>query len=284
MPGVKSECRAKKPFGGECLSGVECHSEYCLGSRGTCSTPCSSDGQCGNDQYCDLTFSGCAAKVGAGSVCVDDRVCTTGNCYLGTCVECNEHGDCGGSLFCSLDPLPGQSQCLPKKGFGSACANPVECASGRCDVTCVDCTAVPQAGCNFGTQYCEFGRCHGKKNVGEACSFSDQCKWGICDLGQCAQCTNVPLSGCSFDTQYCEARRCHDKKNVGDECGFSDQCKSGVCEFGKCVQCTNVPKQGCNFNTQYCEWGACHGKKNAGEGCGFSDQCKSNDCFLWVCQ
>ncbi|MBI5498042.1 MAG: hypothetical protein HY904_23775 [Deltaproteobacteria bacterium] len=281
VPGLASTCEAAQGEGGACLGSAECTSPLTCHASGTCRASCSLDTHCPATHFCVL--GGCVPRLDLGAACTRNRICSSDRCWLGFCVECASQADCQSDSFCTLDPVPGQSSCVAKKAFGTLCASAYECTSNRCDVTCVDCTAAPAAGCTFSTQYCEFGLCNAKKATGQSCATSNQCTSGICDLFKCVQCTNVPQTGCNFSTQYCSAGACNPKKSNGQSCGTSAECSSGICDLFKCVQCTNVPQNGCNFSTQYCSAGACYSKKSNGQTCGASAECTSGICDLFKC-
>ncbi|MCX4240834.1 RICIN domain-containing protein [Paraliomyxa miuraensis] len=177
--------------------------------------------------------------------------------------------------------------CEPRAGHGESCTSDSDCESNVCDEvvsTCANCTALPQQGCDFDTQYCEFDACHDKKAVWDDCVFSEQCQSGICDAFNCVECVSFPTKqGCDFDTQYCDFWECLEKKAHNETCEFDDQCESDMCDAGYCAECTAIPQDGCDFGSQYCELGDCRNKKANGQGCGWDDQCQSGICDAFTC-
>ena len=175
--------------------------------------------------------------------------------------------------------------CEPRAAHGESCLVDSDCETEVCDLAqlaCANCTAIPQNGCDFGTEYCELDACHDKMANGNACAFDDQCQSGICDAFICVECTAIPEEGCDFDAQYCEFGSCHDKKTNGNACAFDDQCQSGICDevAFTCVECTAIPQAGCDFGSQYCELSTCYDKKQVMDPCTIEmdDQCLSDDC------
>ncbi len=290
----------------ECVTDDQCPGdEFCHSELNTCERDlpngygCGRDAQCASS-ICDLTcvectalpeqgcdfatqyceFANCLDKGPTGADCAFGDQCLSDLCNVltGECGDCDAHTDCASSEYCDFTT----SVCTTKQADGAACpADDRYCASGICDtLTCVDCTNVPQEGCNFSTQYCEFQQCKNKGGTGADCAFADQCTSGICNVltGECGNCD--AHSDCS-SSQYCDFTTsvCTAKQADGAACPADDRyCASGICDTTTCVDCTNVPKEGCNFSTQYCEFQQCKNKGGTGADCAFADQCTSGIC------
>ncbi len=192
-------------------------------------------------------------------------------------------------FFADRDPEITGCEALgcPPEGcpLDTVCTSSQICASGLCDGVCVECRAVPQAGCNFTTEYCELGRCLARRGLGQTCGFSDQCQSNTCSGGVC----KTPCSGdagCATN-QFCDlvAGVCEPKAANDEPCVDDNVCLSDVCAGVSCQDCRNAPTaKGCNFGSQYCEANVCKAKKPLGQGCGFDDQCQSGKCSGGVCK
>jgi hypothetical protein len=271
-------CRSTLPNGDECLFGDEmCQSGICDTSVCVeCVDFPVQDGCDFDNEYCHL--GNCYTKGTLGDSCFLDEECASDICNpLAGCGECDAHADCGSDEFCDFVA----NRCEPKVPFGTLCADDAVCESGLCDLTCVECTALPQQGCDFGLQFCAGGQCIDKGEVGDSCGFGDQCTSGICNVltGQCGECDSHGDCGsnafCDFGDSTCKP-----KLSNGSACAADDTvCASGICDTTTCVECVNAPSQeGCDFSTQYCAFGSCNDKGGLGASCGFGDQCTSGIC------
>ncbi len=281
--GSASTCEAKKPNGSGCASAVECSSNACtLFTCGECVT----HSDCGSGKWCDAGNT-CQAKAANGKACLTDVECASGNCWNLICAECDEHSDCSSSQYCTLNvPDSANSKCASKKSNGSGCGSGVECSSGICSLgTCVACTALPQQGCNFSTQYCLSAQCHNKKANGQSCGANDQCTSGTCAAGTCQTPCNAS-NDCS-SSEWCSLilGACQPKKDNGTGCTDGQQCSSGICNVGTCVGCATHSQ--CNAN-QYCDnviGGSftCKSDLANGSGCDGNAWCQSNICVGFKC-
>jgi hypothetical protein len=147
--------------------------------------------------------------------------------------------------FCfTSDDCPNNAECSPffncvncasdaRKPFGRLYAQNLGCASNLCDITCVDCTAAPQRGCNFSTRFCLAGRCNNKAALGATCGANNQCTCGNCHFGVCrTSCSND--NDCPSN-QWCDAFACVPQVPRGTPCIRNRVCQSGVCSFLFCT-------------------------------------------------
>jgi hypothetical protein len=109
--------------------------------------------------YCDGESGTCKERIPPGAGCSDDHACSSGRCRDGTCdsggVEGSSclplgGGGCQLDLYCAsssgqCESIQGRGEpchCASLKREGETCAQPHECAGGRChDGRCS--TAVP---------------------------------------------------------------------------------------------------------------------------------------------
>lgn len=93
---------------------------------------CSSDGNCGLNEYCALWVGECRTKLPAGSLCVLNRECLQ-HCGGGLCSTCTEDTHCPDKEYCAYKYLPGiEKEC---SGYcGGLCLLSSQCA-GECS-TC----------------------------------------------------------------------------------------------------------------------------------------------------
>ncbi|MBX5480868.1 MAG: hypothetical protein IRZ16_03305 [Myxococcaceae bacterium] len=175
--------------------------------------PNSGAGQsCLANEDCKDTGTGCG-----GLGC--EKTCTH---FGGLYEPCREIG-CDPGLYCDETKEP--DLCVPKKGPGSACSSPSQCASGtHCDGTTHTCLPNPGAGelcqgesCAVGT-YCDFNTstCRPQVPVGGECTFNSCVDQAFCDF--------------STSPATCVARR-----GVGGACVIEDNCQIGLaCRQGTC--------------------------------------------------
>ena len=269
-------CNDKQANGSSCSFADQCTGGACIDS--TCQTSCTSTAECAADEWCSLLLGGCQPKKDLGIGCTDPEQCTSGECAT-VCVECTDHLDCPGG-WCNAN------SCAPPKANGSGCGVDAECTSGICDAfTCVECTAVPQEGCDFANEFCEGAQCNAKLSIGSSCTFDDQCVSNKCAGFVCeTPCTNS--SQCAGD-EWCSLvlGACQPKKANGVGCTDPEQCTSGECAT-VCVECTD--HLDCSSSTQFCEntVGAsftCQSKRANGSGCNTDDWCISDVCDAFTC-
>ena len=74
-----------------------------------------------------LTACGPEEMLETGKICFENRVCASGKCDLGFCVDCLKSGTgCSSQQYCDL------GRCKNKHGFGAACVEDRVCQSGVC--------------------------------------------------------------------------------------------------------------------------------------------------------
>jgi hypothetical protein len=272
-------CRPVKAIGELCTGDRQCVTGVCDITCQECRTLPTKAGCNFATEYCQSKT--CNPKIGIGGACGGDDQCQSGQCLAGECTKgCNADSDCPGQWCNEL--LGG---CVDKKALGDVCGGNAQCASGVCDITCVQCRALPtQLGCNFTTQYCELGQCKSKKPLGGSCTLTSQCQSSlVCVSGQCR--TPCSSHGQCPSSEWCSVLgACFADKALGASCVAGAECTTGVCD-GFCRNCISVPtKQGCNFSTQYCEFNQCKTRKSVGSSCLFSDQCVAGlTCALGTC-
>jgi len=90
---------------------------------------CSSDANCGLNEYCALWVGECRTKLPAGSLCVVNRECLQ-HCGGGLCSVCTEDNHCSAAKYCAYKYLPGiEKECA---GFcGGLCLLSSQCG-GEC--------------------------------------------------------------------------------------------------------------------------------------------------------
>ncbi|TXD34819.1 hypothetical protein FRC96_12225 [Lujinxingia vulgaris] len=285
-------CFADLPGGGLCTEPEECASGVC--SLFTC-TGCEQDSDCQEDQFC--AFDGtCSPKKAIGEGCINAQECVSNTCYLGYCTECDEQSDCGDGTFCSLNPLPGESACIPPKPNGETCAQTFECESGNCFAGfCVACDA--QSDCADPNQFCSLdplpgqSACIDRKPNGQACAQDLECASDSCYLGFCAGCNEQ--SDCPDANTFCSldplpgASACIPLKSNGQACAQNMECASDSCYLGFCVECNE--QSDCPASNEFCSLdpapgaSACIARKANGSVCAQGFECTSGQCTAFVC-
>ncbi|MCA9518863.1 MAG: hypothetical protein KC635_28200, partial [Myxococcales bacterium] len=150
-----------------------CEDEACVPTFSD-DTACESDDQC-DSLHCGTgvfeRFCYTPGSRAPGEGCHVQAQCASEQCLVGDVCGCNgRHETCGAGRWCDAG-----STCQDALADGHVCGGDVECASGVCDTVCVECTALPLAGCDFARQYCEGTTCHEKGGIGDDCGFDDQC-------------------------------------------------------------------------------------------------------------
>ena len=273
------ECLPRVPNGDACLIDDVCQSGICDGLACRACTALPQEGCDFDTEYCE--FGACLPQGDVGESCGFADQCLSGICNVvtGTCGDCDEESDCASSDYCDFT----LNTCLPRVANGSVCVEDRVCASGICDgLTCVECTALPPDGCDFGTEYCEAAQCQPRGTVGDACSLPDQCINDLCNVftGTCGDC--AVNSVCDSD-EFCDlgTSLCTDKLPNGSACAADDAaCESGICDAVVCVECTALPQEGCDFSSEFCAAGACNPLGGVGASCAFGNQCSSGICNL----
>lgn len=165
---------------GTCAEGFFCGTNAICESRLAENAPCTSNGQCQEDLFCDLTATPtpiCTARKGGGEACTSNAACESGECVPGRCMgtnlTCYTDAQCGGRCADT------NSTCTV--GFDYLC-NPT---GGFCNVV----TSVPCSGSTADSQCLA-------AEAGDKCIFNVACVPGDC-VGD-PVCT-APL----FLTDYC---------------------------------------------------------------------------------
>lgn len=290
-------CQRKRDNGGGCLTGVECFSGNCY--LGYC-VACNEQSDCESPAFCTLDplpgASTCIDPKPIGETCAQNFECASGDCYLGFCVECNEQSDCPDSgEFCSLNPAPGASECIPLKENSLPCAQNFECVSGNCYLGfCVECNE--QSDCTA-PAFCSLdpgpgaSECIDPKPDGAVCAQNFECASGNCYLGFCVECNEQ--SDCPGSAEFCSLSpapgesACIPRKDNGAVCAQNLECASGNCYLGFCVECN---EQGdCPDGGEFCSLdpapaaSACIPRKPNGEACAQAFECASGACTAFVC-
>ena len=92
---------------------------------------CSSDDNCGLNEYCAPLLGECRTKLPVGSFCLADRECLN-DCGGGLCAECIADSDCAAEDYCAYKYLPAiENEC--SSFCGSLCFLSAQCG-GECPV------------------------------------------------------------------------------------------------------------------------------------------------------
>jgi len=95
---------------------------------------CSSDDNCGLNEYCALFVGECRTNLPDGSVCLLDKECLNHCGSGGVCSECTEDTHCDGEKYCAYKYLPAiQNEC-------SGYCNSFCFLSAQCQGECNTCT------------------------------------------------------------------------------------------------------------------------------------------------
>ncbi len=218
-------CKTLSAIGTACSEASEC-AVGAVCANGTCNVPpatCTQSSECGQGQSCGSARN-CAARVGAGGACVEDRDCDPAlycDDASQTCIarpaegaDCAKGTVCAPGLGCSAD----NGTCLPLPGEGQACAADQPFCAGN--LGCVDWMCAP-----LPTQ-------------GKACTIDSRCAAGFaCDFGNDGSVCIVPRAAgesCASDRScgaglHCgSAGVCEADKAAGAACGSSAEC-AGAC-------------------------------------------------------
>jgi hypothetical protein len=208
---VPGRCVLPVALGAACSSNAQCQSGYCdagigtaqtnrcmpLGNRGTVGEICSHDNQCATGNCSGLSRNSagewipgqCAAKLGIGQRCSNNRYCQSG--------------------FCDAGPGTAQTtQCMPAPGTGTnaqKCSNDNQCATGNCAGLRTD---------NYNNWIP--GQCAAKDALGAPCTGNSQCRSSYCDVGWN-----------TANTYRCMPRG--REGVAADPCTHNTQCASGNC-------------------------------------------------------
>ncbi len=244
-------CKALGAVGADCDDANECAvGLVCAG--GSCAAPpttCTQASECGQGQLCGGPRT-CAARVGAGGTCVEDRDCEPAllcDDAGHTCTARPAQGEpcakgtlCGPGLGCSQD----DGTCIPLPGTGETCAAGEPFCAG--DLGCNDFTCGPMPGlgapCTVDNRCadgfaCDFGRdgstCITPRAAGEACTSDRSCAAGLF-CGSAGKCETGRPAGASCGSSSECAGACAPDKSAGlscraplaagDPCLASDDC------------------------------------------------------------
>jgi hypothetical protein len=249
LPGA-STCIATKSIGEICVQPFECASGACF--AGFC-VACDSQDDCpGVDSFCSLDpapgESACISTKPIGGICAQNFECESGNCWATVCSECNEHSDCAGDEYCTLDLTPPiNSTCEPKKGINEACLSGVECLADACvGFRCGECGTDAQCPSN---EHCNtIGECVSDLAEDAVCLRNSMCLSNACAEGFCAEC--VGDAGCPTN-QHCNTlNECAPDLAENAPCLRNSFCSSGFCVAGFCAECASdancAANQHCN--------------------------------------
>jgi hypothetical protein len=241
-------CTPMTAHGERCESNAECRSGACGTSDGICFVPCDNDTNCDDSQWCADHV--CTAKAAHMQDCRAGVQCVSGACGGGSCLECDDDGDCANG-YCDV-----LNHCNPVRDLGGDCGRDGMCESGLCEVLgegCVPCRVA--ADCNVALdQICYVpvignNECITPRANGQACEINGMCASNTCRQGECRpSCDDDNDCG---NEDYCLNGGCTEKLANGEICGVAADrvCASGICD-GECAPC--VRGRGCGAN-QYCE-------------------------------
>ncbi len=216
-------------------AGFQCAATGCLKA-------CTSQADCGDANYCNVSTGTCAAKKSNGAPATQTYECSSG--IVADSVCCDKQ--CTGCSACTT-ALNGQTssttgQCLPviasKAAPHGACTADPPCGQdGTCD---------GKGACHYpavGTS-CAADSCSGATLTTSACDTSHMCTQSTnpCANGlTCASATACRQGSCSVDSDciggsYCASGTCTGKLDNGHSCtpGANNQCKSATCVSGIC--------------------------------------------------
>ena len=237
---------ANLPLGTACGSDQECQSGLCAtagmlggaikGSKGVCSRPCCTSGQCSlgfvcfapgtGGRYClEPGLAGRSKSLGlsdVGAACTVSSACRSGICQDQKCLDtCCSSGDCLGGTTCRFVESGGRAffGCADPPGSAArhaSCGAPQDCTSNLC--------AFYQ-----GQQHC----------VAPCCSSADDC--GTVD-GKKILCVNTSRSALTKDTIVTAcigSVPTSANKSFGDACSANNECTTGLCD-AVTARCSSV--------------------------------------------
>lgn len=265
------------PGAGACAEGLACRSSalvppyesYPAGAL--CAPPLPDGSSCGWHDDC---ASGVCRKIdgrcGAsqpGGICSLASDCASGRCERGFCVQTVTLNDvCGPFLLCPEGYYCGTSGggalplCTPTLDLDSACIDPSQCTSGRCDDVSGTCQAPEPIGasCAKNSSDCGPNPCLDSLDApgvyqcvatplddGRPCSLASDCASGVCGWNAARQ-----------------ARFCRQPAADGSVCFANSECVSDLCVYDELAQhhvCSpRLPdRESCTSDAQ-CESGTCH--------------------------
>lgn len=235
-PGALCDLETRRCLTVQCAADGDCPSEAYCAADGVCLPGCRLDPDpCPG--RCDRATRRCGCAIDddcpADAFCADDGVCRPG-CRVGGCADgvcdlarracvqplCARDADCGSDMACGLD-----DRCHPARGplpAEAACAQPEQCASGRC----VD------------------GLCQGR------CAGDADCPSGRCVLVEAHLMCVPPPSPCAAEPDCAAERSCRPWWGDGPPrlgcqpavgalageapCDMDAQCRGGACVDGVC--------------------------------------------------
>lgn len=204
-------CVRCEAFGGPCVSGADCCSNYCNNAEtgadlGACSNPTCGllrEQVCNDADECCDDFCVTVARDGL-SVCNNDDCipngfgCDSGaNCCSGSC----RNQKCADPPGCSIY-------------FGDDCSNSAQCCEGTCDAVSSSCCLLDGVACTSDQQCCGASTCEVSENGTTTCQGPVPC--------------GKHLDACSGDDACC-AQRCNTTDGYCCK-AVDDVCSHGVCQ------------------------------------------------------
>lgn len=231
--------RQNLAVGSQCFAHQECATNRCKSNVCECNRNPDTDAGCEEGLNCvhdtDQDSNICVElgqNLPLGSQCYDDKECATNECDSSVCTcnpdtdvgceegfrcvliisdtnrycrkSCHVHDDCDEGQICGNNDATSEDWCydLGDAETGDSCRYNWDCASGKCDYSCI-----------FGlcSGICEAPPGHAE--IGDDCENDEDCASGICDtscfFGLCSgECKAPPCSeGCGF-FQVCTGNGC----------------------------------------------------------------------------
>ncbi len=249
-------------------------------AKGVCDTASHACVACIEPADCGAGVWQCAAHACVpASACVKDTDCKAFNQVCGTdgtCVACNETGDCASGLTCTAHACVAGQPCKSSKDCDSVC----DLTTGQCS------PCLKSSDCETG-EYCAAQVC-----------LPVLCKLSVCQGNSWLACN---ADGSGYDAKVCDdgnactddscdsAKGCVTLVNAatctdGDACTVADSCKSSACAPGTAVVCEDgnpCTDDSCTKTT------GCLGLPNIatctdGDACTTGDLCKNGTCGAGV--
>jgi len=236
------------------------------------------------DPDTEITYTTDGQSCMSSNPCLEEGVCSGGNCQPGPQRDCSDNNPCTINERC--DPSTGACLSDPKD-----CGICKECDPETGDCIAEDCGGDPCKACQFDTGLCEpidcsfEGQCYSCQVIGDEvgcfpddslscdnedpCTTGDYCEQGLCISGpemECPDCKSCSGGECMANV-LANGASCDD----GNLCTINDVCSDGYCiGTQKCTQvCEECdPQNGacmvkqclgtsvCNYDTGNCEAGS----------------------------
>jgi len=222
----------------DCVGNIECVEGQCTM---VCSTGCSSNDDCADDQYCNADGA-CADDGSCNDVadcsidgneyavigCEGTLVCTNNQCGIDCTVGCSSNDDCAANEYCN-----GSGACAPD----GACTDAADCSIAGNDYSVDSCE---------GTLICTDGMC------GIECTTTPE---------PCADVAGIDFGSCEMVLGWAPVNGvCTFFSGCGDQ-GYSFHATETECQLA----CETTPPAGCGPNNEIC-------KEN--QYCGYSGSCQ----------